>query len=409
MTGVLLAHGGGGVLAAALAHWTWEPLTIVLLLLSAGLYASGLRVLWRRAGTGSGIARWEAAAFALGVITIAVALLSPLAWLSQILFSAHMAQHEALMLVSAPLLVFGRPLQVFLWALSSAQREAAARLIRAPGVAFSWRFVTGPAAAFLLHAAALWVWHAPVLYEAALRNELVHGLQHASFLLTASLFWWGMIHGRYGRLGYGVAVLYVFLTALHSSILGALMTIAPSLWYPAYRGAAANWRIEALEDQQLAGLLMWVPSALIFIVFGLALLAAWLGESERRARLGSVPPLVMAAALLLASNACSTGSVSDARELTGGEPSRGKEAITRYGCGGCHEIPGVRSANGTVGPPLSRVARRAYLAGQVTNTPADMMRWIQHPQRIERGTAMPDMNVSDQDARDITAYLYTLR
>ena len=91
------------------------------------------------------------------------------------------------------------------------------------------------------------------------------------------------------------------------------------------------------------------------------------------------------------------------------ERSRGQAAIGRYGCGGCHEIPGVRGAEGMVGPPLTRVARRTYLAGHVANTPADMMRWIQHPQQIEAGTAMPEMQVSDQDARDITAYLYTLR
>ena len=101
--------------------------------------------------------------------------------------------------------------------------------------------------------------------------------------------------------------------------------------------------------------------------------------------------------------------VEQARALTGGEPTRGASAIGRYGCGSCHEIPGIRRANGTVGPPLTAIARRTYLAGRVSNNPRDMMRWIQHPQQVERGTAMPEMNVSDNDARDITAYLYTLR
>ena len=114
--------------------------------------------------------------------------------------------------------------------------------------------------------------------------------------------------------------------------------------------------------------------------------------------------------LSLITGACADrGAIDDARELTGGEPERGVAAIGRYGCGSCHEIPGVRGATGTVGPPLTGVARRGYLAGRVTNSPADMVRWIQHPQEIERGTAMPDMNVSDRDARDNTAYLYTLR
>ena len=99
----------------------------------------------------------------------------------------------------------------------------------------------------------------------------------------------------------------------------------------------------------------------------------------------------------------------DAITLTGGDPDKGIAAIGRYGCGSCHDIPGIRSARGTVGPPLGRIAVRTYLAGRLSNTPANMMQWIQHPQHIERGTAMPEMDVTPDDARDITAFLYTLR
>ncbi|HVL66498.1 MAG TPA: c-type cytochrome [Vicinamibacterales bacterium] len=99
----------------------------------------------------------------------------------------------------------------------------------------------------------------------------------------------------------------------------------------------------------------------------------------------------------------------EARALTGGDPDRGVQAIGRYGCGACHDIPGVQGANGKVGPPLRGVASRTYLAGRLTNSPANMATWIQQPQHIERGTAMPDMGVTPEDARDITAYLYTLR
>jgi len=115
------------------------------------------------------------------------------------------------------------------------------------------------------------------------------------------------------------------------------------------------------------------------------------------------------AALMIA--ACSRRSevMEQARTLTGGDPTRGVSAIGRYGCGSCHDIPGIRRATGAVGPPLAGIARRTYLAGHVSNTPQDMMRWIQHPQQLERGTAMPEMNVTDGDARDIAAYLYTLR
>jgi putative membrane protein len=201
-----------------------------------------------------------------------------------------MTQHEILMLVSAPLLVFGHPLVAMLWALPRPARESLGALSRKPAIARSWRGLTGPLNVFLLHAIALWIWHVPRFYEAALRSDGLHALQHFSFVATAALFWWAMVHGKYGRLGYGVAVVYIFLTAVHSSVLGALMAVAPEVWYPGYARAGAAWGIDPLADQQLAGLLMWVPSGVIFIVLGLALFAAWLGESDKRAALGSIPP-----------------------------------------------------------------------------------------------------------------------
>ena len=111
---------------------------------------------------------------------------------------------------------------------------------------------------------------------------------------------------------------------------------------------------------------------------------------------------------ILAMIACSNVR-REAMQLTGGDPDRGVASIGRYGCAACHTIPGIRGANAAVGPPLTRIASRSYLAGQIQNTPANMVRWIQHPREVEKGTAMPEMGVTDSDARDIAAYLYTLR
>ena len=277
----LLAHGNETHLSEALwGWWTWDPFVLLVLAVSAWLYIRGLRRLWMRAGVGQGIRRWEAGAFAAGWLSVVIALISPLDPLSDVLFSAHMAQHEVLMLVSAPLFVLGRTLLAFLWAFEN--RERIGRRLQSPGVLSAWHGITGPLVVWVLHAVALWVWHAPGLYEAALRNEAVHAVQHLSFFVTASLFWWALVHGRFGRIGYGMAVFYVFTTAVHSSILGALLTIAPRLWYPIYEARTMRWNLDALEDQQLAGLLMWVPAGVIFLVLGLALFAAWLGEAERR-------------------------------------------------------------------------------------------------------------------------------
>jgi putative membrane protein len=282
------AHPGHADLAAAaLSQWRLDPVAIAALSISSAVYLTGVRRLWQRAGRGRGITRWQVAAFGAAVVSIAMALLSPIAWLSEILFSAHMTQHEILMLVAAPLLVMGQPLLVALWALPAASRDRVGALVRHRAFSSAWQRLTAPMAAFAIHAFAIWIWHIPVLYEAAVRSYGIHVLQHLSFILTATLFWWGMVHGRYGRAGYGAAVLYVFLTAIHSSILGALLTIAPDTWYPGYVQAAERWNLNALEDQQLAGLVMWVPGGVVFILFGLALFAAWLGEAERRVSLGA--------------------------------------------------------------------------------------------------------------------------
>jgi cytochrome c len=95
--------------------------------------------------------------------------------------------------------------------------------------------------------------------------------------------------------------------------------------------------------------------------------------------------------------------------ITGGDPDRGKAAIEMYGCGSCHSIPGIRDANGMVGPPLMMWSRRTYIAGEVPNTPDFLVRWIEMPQAIEPGTAMPNLGVTEGKARDIAAYLYTIR
>jgi putative membrane protein len=267
--------------------WTFEPLTVAVMLASAVLYVAGVRAARRHAPGHVPFHWWKVTAFAGAMMSLAVALISPLDWLSDVLFSAHMTQHEILMLIAAPLLVVAQPLLAFLWALPAWRRRVVAAHLRRPMVAKSWHALTGPLVVFLMHGVALWIWHVPLLFEAALHNEGIHAFQHLSFLLTAALFWWGMIHGRYGRAGYGAAVGYVFLTALHSTVLGALLTVAPSAWYRSYEATAAARHLDAVADQQLAGLVMWVPSGVIFIVVGLALFAAWLGESERRVALGS--------------------------------------------------------------------------------------------------------------------------
>ncbi|HEV7859214.1 MAG TPA: cytochrome c oxidase assembly protein [Pyrinomonadaceae bacterium] len=262
--------------------WSWEPGILLSLTLTAWLYFRGLRRLWRESGWGRGIRRWEAVAYAGGWLSLFIALVSPLHPWGRVLFSAHMMQHEVLMLVAAPLIVLGRPLIPFLWALPLDWARRVGNWGKAGGLQSGWRALTNPFVAWAIHAVALWVWHVPLLFQATLTNEWIHTLQHLSFLLSALLFWWSLIHGRQGLMGYGAATLYVFTTSVHSGLLGALLTFASSVWYPSYIGLTTSWGLTPLEDQQLGGLIMWIPAGLVYIFAGLALFAGWLRESEAR-------------------------------------------------------------------------------------------------------------------------------
>jgi cytochrome c1 len=115
-------------------------------------------------------------------------------------------------------------------------------------------------------------------------------------------------------------------------------------------------------------------------------------------------------ALALAPAGCMQPPVSAARGATGGgEPSRGRAALRRYGCSSCHSVPGMTGPQGLVGPPLTRMGARMYLAGALPNTPENLVRWIRHPQEVRSPNVMPDLGVTEEDARDIAAYLGTLR
>ena len=262
--------------------WPTDPEVLIPLALAAWLYFRGLRRL--RSASRRALGGVEVWCYVGGWLTLVLALASPLHPWGNVLFSAHMTQHELLMLVAAPLLVLGRPMIPFLWALPKSAARQLNTWTQAGWWQHIWRTITAPFAAWLIHALVLWAWHIPSLFQATLDNDFIHGLQHASFLFSALLFWWAVLHGRQRALGYGVAVLYMFTTALHSGLLGALLTFATSLWYPAYAGTTASWGLTPVEDQQLGGLIMWIPAGLVYVVAGLILFAAWLRESENRAR-----------------------------------------------------------------------------------------------------------------------------
>ena len=269
------AHTLETVRSADLELWL-----VSLLLATAGLYASGVRRLWLAAGSNHGVTRYRITAFAAGCTVLALALVPPLDPMGAQLFSAHMLQHELLMLVAAPLLVAGSPLAVWAWALPLRWRRSIAVFTHSRACTVVWTALTAPLAAWILHAAAIWLWHLPGLFTAALEHEGIHVLQHFSFLFSALVFWWATIR-RTSSAGTAAGVFYLFTTMVHTGALGALLVFAPSVWYSVYGSAPLQWGLQPLEDQQLGGLIMWIPGGLVYAGAAIALMARWLHAHSR--------------------------------------------------------------------------------------------------------------------------------
>jgi len=262
-----------------LTTWALEPGIVLPLVLVAVLYCVGRRrelELRRERGRVAGLVRRDAPALA-GWVTLVVALVSPLHPLGERLFSAHMLQHELLLVVAAPLLVLARPVGTLMSGLPKAWQGRLARGIGSPSG--SLLLHPPPLAACLLHGAVLWAWHAPVLYRASVAEPAVHALQHLSFLVTGLWFWQSVLNAL-GRRGAAVGAMSLFVTTVHSGVLGAFITFLPRVLYVP-EGSAALAGLTPLEDQQLAGLLMWVPGGMAYVVAGVWLVGVLLREPVR--------------------------------------------------------------------------------------------------------------------------------
>ncbi len=260
--------------------WSFEPTIVGLISLTTLVYALGMWNAARRAGPEHAIPLWRWLAFLAGILSLVLALVSPLDALSGALFSAHMVQHLILMMISAPLLILGELPLAIVWALPRAWAQG---LGHGLSRSRAWHALISPVSAWLLFAASMWVWHASTLYEAALRNDAIHTLEHLSLLLISMLFWWILFRRTAAEhVHYGMLIVYLFTTMLHSTILGALMTFTSLAWYPYYSASVSAWGLTPLEDQQLAGLIMWVPGGVIFTLMTIGYFAAWFRALERR-------------------------------------------------------------------------------------------------------------------------------
>ncbi len=265
--------------------WHWDSLVVLNLALLSLLYCRGLIRIWRRAGVGRAIPVWRAGAFLLGILALIAALLSPLDTLSEDLSWVHMTQHMVLMVLAAPLIVIGVPGLALTWSLPKSLRGPFGRFLT--GTAGRSRrtlhfLLWNPMFLWTVHALCIWIWHLPYLYEWALQDPLIHDIEHLTFFIAACLFWRVSLDVRVQpTLNPAASVLYLFTTSLHMMTLGVLMALSPTAWYKVYIGRTEGWGLSPLEDQQLAGLIMWMPGCIVYAIVAAALFARWLDQADR--------------------------------------------------------------------------------------------------------------------------------
>jgi putative membrane protein len=258
--------------------WNLDPVLLGGFLLAAWAYRRG-----RTSGPRRPVDSWRARCFTAALVALGLALVSPLDALSNALASAHMVQHLLLLLVAAPLLALSAPSSAILRGSPLAVRRASGRWRRRLGLTHgNLGVLRHPAAVWLLSVGVIWFWHAAAPYDATLDNQLLHVLEHASFLVTAVLFWQVVIGVRgAARVSGGLGVLLVFAMAMQSVFLSVLLTFARTPWYSGYAATTAPWGLDPLTDQRLAGVIMWIPAGGIYLVVALALLVTWIQATER--------------------------------------------------------------------------------------------------------------------------------
>ena len=263
--------------------WQWHPLLLVGLATVAWLYSQGVKIVWWRSGVGQGITPWQALAFNGGLTVLFLAFISPLDALSRDLFIAHMAQHLLLILVAAPLLVFGNAPVALAWALPKwIQRRWGYWWRQQSDLHLIGRLFLRPSMIWGVHLVALWLWQVPYVYKVARHDPIVHVGQHGVFLVAAMLFWQLLLSNkRNDPLPIVVTLRFVATTALAGVLLGLLITFVPTLWYPVYTPTALGWGLTAVADQQMAGVILASSMGLVYSGITAAYWRTW--RDSRRA------------------------------------------------------------------------------------------------------------------------------
>jgi cytochrome c oxidase assembly factor CtaG len=255
-----------------LTQWNLEPSILIGTALITGLYLYTIGPVRKRHYPDEQVKTGQTIAFLLGMLIMFLALVSPLDELGDsYLFSAHMVQHLCLTIIGPPLLLLGTPE----WLVKPALRNKVIFNIA--------KVLTYPVVAFVLYNVDFWLWHAPPLYIATLENQTIHVLEHLTFIVFGLLYWWPLCSPSKDlpRLSFGGQIIYLFLSGMPSVLLGAGLTFSSPLYAP-YIAAPRIWGISAATDQQLGGLIMWVPVSIFYIVIMSIIFIRWMTQQEAK-------------------------------------------------------------------------------------------------------------------------------
>ncbi len=259
--------------------WNLDPVLIVPLGLSLIIYLVGLRRLSKRAASAP-----RPTLFLAGWTVLTLSLTSPLHEAGEHSFTMHMIEHELIMLVATLLLAGSSSGAILAWGLPRFLRQILAGSWKS-SLQSLWRRLTDPITATLVQGTVLWLWHAPPLFERALSSSGWHIAQHSSFFISSLLFWWAMLHPRGRSKNYGVSAACLFATSLIGGALGALMSFSSSPWYAQYAAMGMTGvGLDPLNDQRLAGLIMWIPGGLVHGCAAVLMFYKWIRASEGGSR-----------------------------------------------------------------------------------------------------------------------------
>jgi putative membrane protein len=272
-------------LSVILLSWSWRPEIILSLALAATIHLTGRWRLKQRGG-GQVIAPWRTTSYLGGLAVLWLALMSPIDVLSSQYFFMHMIQHLLLVMIAAPLLLIGNPMPIMLWGLPATLRMEVGRWLR-PGATFRRvvAAVTRPGLAWLYFVIAVVGWHDPNAYNATLESDIVHDLEHLSFFGTAILFWWhviGVAPRIHRRLSKGVRIGYTVAVVPPNALTGIAISFASEPIYTYYETVPRLGSMTVMQDQMLAGTIMWIPGSMMYMLAALILVAQVVRAEEEK-------------------------------------------------------------------------------------------------------------------------------